>query len=117
VTFNLSDKDLADDLFRNIIRRRGHCELPADELCLWNKILETAHIFSRDYLQIRWSTDNALCLCHNCHSYFTNHPKIWKEKVKSKIGETNYLSLQERANTYVKIDYDTIIGSLRKNYL
>ena len=117
MTFNLSKKDIADDLFRNIVRRRGVCELSADENCLRNKELETAHIFSRSYYQIRWSEDNALCLCHNCHRFYTDNPATWKRVVKEKIGEDNYQSLVDRSNKYLKINYDTIIQSLRQNYL
>ena len=113
----LSKKDLADELFRKIVRKRGFCELPANEDCLKNRELETAHILSRNYYQIRWSEDNALCLCHNCHRFYTDNPATWKKAVKEKIGELAHQSLQDRGNMYMKIDYGTIMSDLRKKLL
>lgn len=39
--------------------------------------LEWAHIKSRSRKNIRWEPWNCVCLCNQCHRFFTQHPDLW----------------------------------------
>lgn len=47
---------------------------------------------------MKFDLDNALCLCSNCHFYFTNHPAEFKIFVDEILGEGKYLELKRRSN-------------------
>lgn len=103
-------EDQADALFREIVRLPGVCKR-----CGSNYMLQTAHIISRSYHQIRWSLDNAICLCAKCHVYFTHHPVEWEIWIKKLIGEEKYNELQYRAIQYhIPIDYELIVARLKE---
>jgi len=97
----------ADKLFSDKIKSIGKCEK-----CGKRKYLQTAHIISRRYKQVRWDLDNAVCLCRGCHVYFTHHPIEWDLWVEDKIGTALYKGLKTRALMYGKIDYEHIIKNL-----
>ena len=97
----------ADKLFGEIVRSRGKCER-----CGSKDFLQTAHLISRRYKQVRWDLDNAFCLCRNHHVYFTHHPIEWDLYVEDKIGTTLYKTLKTRALIYGKIRYEEIIKDL-----
>jgi len=99
----------ADKLFSDKIKSIGKCEK-----CGKRKYLQTAHIISRRYKQVRWDLDNALCLCRACHLWGTNFPLEWEEFVLDKIGRISYDMLKTRALQYGKIDYEEIIKKLQK---
>ena len=98
----------ADKLFADIIKSEGKCER-----CGSRDYLQTAHIISRRYKQVRWDLDNAVCLCRGDHVYFTHHPLEWEEWVVDKIGELAYIELKTKAMMYGKIDYEMIIDRLK----
>ena len=99
----------ADKLFGEIIRSRGKCER-----CGSKDFLQTAHLISRRYKQVRWDLDNAVCLCRGCHVYFTHHPIEWDLYVEDKIGTNIYKTLKTKALIYGKIDYEAIINKLKE---
>ena len=105
----LTNLELADELFRQIIRSKGFCERKGER-----ENLQTAHIIPRSYHQVRWDLDNAFCLCSRCHRYFTNRPIEFEAFVVSKIGKAHYQELKERAIDYKTIDYKAIIQRLQK---
>ena len=102
----------ADDLFSQLIRSKGKCER-----CGSKDFLQTAHLISRRYKQVRWDLTNALCLCRGCHVYFTHHPIEWDLYVEDKIGINLYKTLKTRALIYGKLDYDKTIKELENKYL
>ena len=102
--------ELADELYRQIIRSKGFCER-----CGKRENLQTAHIISRSYHQVRHDLDNSFCLCDGCHRYFTNRPIEFETFVKSKIGEAHYQELKDRAIDYKKIDYKAVIKRLQES--
>src|SRR3990167_1123696 len=101
------DKKLADKLFSELIRRPAKCFRCGS---IYN--LQCAHILSRSYYTVRWSLDNAVCLCSKCHVYFTFHPLEWEDFIKPRIGEAKWLELRKRALAYQKIDYKATIEGL-----
>jgi len=71
----------ADALARKACHARGYCEA-----AFWAKYsppkttggkcgqeLQWCHILSRRHKKIRWSPLNCLCMCADCHRYFTDH--------------------------------------------
>jgi hypothetical protein len=77
---NTKLRDKADRLFAARIRSRGRCECCGFTANEWTS-MECAHVLSRRYYAIRWSEENAVCLCGDafgCHAYFTAHPAKWE---------------------------------------
>lgn len=71
----------ADNLARKDCHSRGYCEA-----CEWPKLnppkttkgacgggLQWCHIEGRRHKKIRWNPLNCLCMCAQCHLYFTDH--------------------------------------------
>jgi hypothetical protein len=72
---------LADRLFSEYIRTRDdwqcrNCGSPKHPQC--------AHVVSRRYRAIRWSSENAVCLCKRCHMKYTNDPIGWEKWVEDR---------------------------------
>src|SRR3990167_7175179 len=101
-------KKAADILFSQIIRKAAKCYRCSS---IYN--LQTAHIFSRWYLPVRYNTRNAVCLCAKCHMYFTYRPLEWEIYIKGQIGEEEYNELKKMALSYLKIDYQEVIERLQ----
>lgn len=91
-----SQKKKADDLFRKIIRSRGHCEAAGWDRLRCGGVLQTAHIVPRRYLSVRWDEENAYCMCAAHHTYFTYFPLAWERFRDSRLGAF-YLVLRARA--------------------
>lgn len=94
-----------DDLAGAIVRSRGYCEH-----CGRKDKLQWCHIVGRSARQVRWDLDNAYCLCHQCHFYFTNHPHTFYDFV----GAERYAKLMLRANDFKKIDHKTKLLELNE---
>lgn len=93
-----------DKLAGAIVRSRGFCEC-----CGVSRNLTWAHIITRGVDHMRWDLDNALCLCWDCHSYYTVHPDEWKIFLFEYIGEEKYWELVRRSNDI------TLMGQFDKN--
>lgn len=112
----LPKKAQLDKLCGSIVRARGYCQK-----CGETQNLTWAHIIGRDCLRIRWRTDNALCLCLDCHRYYdqTAEGKIaWPDFVKSIIGEKKYNELLDASSynwrTFQRVDYGKLAYDLNK---
>lgn len=81
-----------DKLFSIIIRSRGKCER-----CGKTKSLNTAHIFSRINLAMRWDKDNAFCFCVGCHFWGHQNPILFTEFVREKLGDEKYKELKKKS--------------------
>ena len=77
-----------DKWFSMIVRSVGECVR-----CGAISGLQCAHIISRRYLGVRFSLDNALCLCASCHMFFTYRPLEWDRYITDRIGEQAFLDL------------------------
>ena len=112
----LPKKARLDQLCGELVRARGKCQR-----CGTNKNLTWAHIIGRSCYRTRWRTDNALCLCLDCHYYFdqTEEGKQEFESfVISVIGERKYQELVRASsynwNTFQKVDYGKVMYDLNK---
>jgi len=86
-------RDEADRWFSNVVRlnRQSTCERCGSE-----GRTECAHIFGRRAKSVRWSLDNAVCLCHYCHQYFTANPLEFTLWIKKNIGQAHMDILREK---------------------
>lgn len=59
-------------LFSKFIRKLDHCERCAKTSK--QAQLQTAHIYSRRYVNLRYDINNVLCLCASCHRWAHDNP-------------------------------------------
>jgi 5-methylcytosine-specific restriction endonuclease McrA len=85
-------KDSLDRWFSMIVRSVGVCAS-----CGTSERLQCAHVVSRRYLGVRYSIDNAMCLCAACHLRYTHRPLEWEQFVISRMGEPALLDIKRRA--------------------
>ncbi len=103
-------KEALDRTFSLIVRSAGSCFR-----CGKTDSLQCAHIISRRYLGVRFSLDNALCLCAGCHMYFTYRPLEWEEYITALKGEASFADLKRRAREFVgPLDRASIAQELYK---
>ena len=60
--------------------------------------MDCAHIYGRRAKSVRWSLDNALCLCRTCHRIFTENPLDFTHWLESHLGEGHMEILKEKRN-------------------
>lgn len=100
----------ADKLFSEYIRGRDgwacrRCGSPYSPQC--------AHILSRRYRSVRWSPENAVCLCQKCHMKFTHDPLAWEDWCEERFpGRLEVLKGIVRAGSQ-REDYEALCESLR----
>ncbi len=72
----------ADAAFSRFIRARdGACVK-----CGGRDYLQTMHIISRRYRQVRWNSNNALAGCRKCHTYFEHRPLEWQRFINDRAN-------------------------------
>jgi 5-methylcytosine-specific restriction endonuclease McrA len=81
--------------------------------------LQGAHIFSRRSRSTRWSLDNGLTLCWQCHIPFAHKEPILFTRFVEKLKGKPFLdALQRKNNKIVKNqDYETIKQGLEEAIL
>ena len=93
-------RDAADKWFSDVVRKKaGH----VCENC--NKVegrMECAHIYGRSAKSVRWSLDNAVCLCHYCHMRFTANPLEFTKWLVETLGEGHMEMLREKWQVLMK---------------
>jgi hypothetical protein len=93
-------RDAADKWFSDVVRKKaGH----VCESC--NKVegrMECAHIYGRAAKSVRWSLDNAVCLCHYCHMRFTANPLELTKWLEETLGEGHMEMLREKWQVLMK---------------
>lgn len=93
-------RDAADKWFSDVVRKKaGH----VCESC--NKVegrMECAHIYGRSAKSVRWSLDNAVCLCHYCHMKFTANPLEFTRWLEDTLGEGHMEMLREKWQVLMK---------------
>lgn len=99
-----------DKKFRKIIHARGHCEAADLGGCFGD--LECSHRIKRGQKAVRWSEDNADCLCSTHHKLlgpnrelyrdFVGHEK-WDELETYKgVSEPDLAEVNKRLSTRLK---------------
>ena len=60
--------------------------LAADNTCenCSGQATDCAHIYSRKKFTVRWSKDNAIALCRECHNSFGKEPCVWTDFIDAK---------------------------------
>ena len=93
-------RDAADKWFSDVVRKKaGH----VCEGC--GKVegrMECAHIYGRSAKSVRWSLDNAVCLCHYCHMQFTANPLEFTKWLEETLGEGHMEMLREKWQVLMK---------------
>lgn len=79
-------KKKMDKLFSEKVRAIGFCQY-----CGSTENLQTAHIFSRKNLSIRWDPENAVCLCVKHHLYWAHKEPVGFTRWVSKVKNIEYL--------------------------
>lgn len=93
-------RDAADKWFSDVVRKKaGH----VCESC--GKVegrMECAHIYGRAAKSVRWSMDNAVCLCHYCHMKFTANPLEFTKWLEDTLGQGHMDMLREKWQVLMK---------------
>ena len=107
-------KRKADKIFSQFIRSLDHCEK-----CGSYKNLQTSHVYSRRYINLRYDVKNVLCLCAKCHFEWHQSPleaMMWfnqaypervkylvnKKKIIKKWTLKDYLQAIEVVKNYIR---------------
>ena len=63
---------------------------------------DAAHIYSRRSKVVRWSMDNALCLCRYHHQWFESNPVAFTDFLIAHYGEEHMDRLRVKAQGHMK---------------
>lgn len=76
--------------------------------------LEWSHRVKRKARSVRWDTDNADCLCHECHAYFETRPIEYAAFYASpaRHNPADPVELEQRGNKMWDKDYGVVIVRL-----
>lgn len=93
-------RDQADKWFSDVVRQKAnytceHCHKTDSRM-------ECAHIYGRRLKSVRWSLDNAVCLCHWCHRVFTENPVQFTDWLNQYFGAGHLEILNEKRNQIFK---------------
>jgi hypothetical protein len=88
-----------DRAFSEFIRSRGRCAKCHRSSGVQ---LQTAHIFSRANLAVRWDNDNALCLCAADHFWAHQNPLLFSKFCEEHLGAERYSQLIMKATMIKK---------------
>lgn len=79
-----------DIVFSLLVRERAGNVCEASGATARECQLECCHVEGRRNRSTRWHPDNAFCLSHAMHLYYTENPISWAEWVRRKLGEERY---------------------------
>ena len=100
-------RDAADKWFSDVVRLKSESTC---EHCGKFGRQECAHIYGRAAKSVRWSLDNAVCLCHYCHRTFTANPLDFSRWCMEHLGPGHMELLREKWNikmpSYQPISYN-----------
>lgn len=87
-------REACDKWFSDVVREKAnytceHCKKTDSRM-------ECAHIYGRRLKSVRWSLDNAVCLCHWCHRDFTENPLKFTDWLNQYFGEGHMEILREK---------------------
>lgn len=103
-----------DKLFSEVIRLRakGFCE----HCHKWVKDegISPSHYYGRTRHSVRWDEDNVQGLCNYCHNIlFHNNRMKYFEWLFHRLGSERLSLLADRAETFIKMDFETIKTQLQ----
>jgi hypothetical protein len=96
-----------DRLFGEAVRARGQCER-----CGSTTNLQCAHVVHRRYEPVRWSQENALCLCSKCHYWGHAFPLDWEDFVVGVMGPDGFDALKRDAQSGRETDFYALLAEL-----
>ena len=104
-------RDAADIHFSRAVRHRDRhtCQYCGQEGT------DCAHIYGRARKSVRWSMDNALCLCRYHHRWFGEHPVAFTDWLTSKYGEGHMAILREKQAAVMKTNKE-LRAEISKHY-
>lgn len=101
--------DEADRLVGRFVKRRdGGCVV-----CGSHHWIEWAHVHRRQHTRLRWEPENAVTLCKDHHTYFTNNPRAWRDFIEE-YAPGLWEELLERERTLPRPDIGDVIVAFRK---
>ena len=92
-------RDAADKWFSDAVRMRDKSTCRS---CGKEGRTECAHIYGRANKRLRWSTENALALCHYCHQFYTANPLDFYAFLYEEFGEEAMIELKRKSNEIYK---------------
>ena len=106
-------RESCDKWFSDVVRQKSnytceHCKKTDSRM-------ECAHIYGRRLKSVRWSLDNAVCLCHWCHRDFTENPLKFTDWLNQYFGEGHMDILREKKNAILKATPD-VKKDISKHY-
>ena len=105
-------RDAADKWFSDVVRLKSESIC---EHCGKHGRQECAHIYGRSAKSVRWSLDNAVCLCHYCHRTFTANPLDFSRWCMEHLGPGHMEMLREKWN--VKMPTNKLLrAEIAKHY-
>lgn len=104
-------RDSADKHFSLAVRERDK------HLCRFcgGEGTDCAHIFGRRIKAVRWSMDNAICLCRYHHNYFGENPIHFHDFLKQILGQDHLDSLRVKAAQVYKTN-EKLRKEISKHY-
>lgn len=93
-------REACDKWFSDVVRKKADfiCES-----CGRNDIgMDCAHIHGRRAKSVRWSLDNAVCLCRVCHMNYTSNPVDFTRWLEDYLGTAHLDILNEKKNVLLK---------------
>jgi len=93
-------REACDKWFSDVVRKKADfiCES-----CGRNDIgMDCAHIHGRRAKSVRWSLDNAICLCRVCHMNYTSNPVDFTRWLEDYLGTAHLDILNEKRNVLLK---------------
>lgn len=120
-------RDAADDAFSLCVRERANwtCEACGKvdidgQTNGRSATTDCAHIHGRRSRNVRWCSDNALCLCKSCHRKFTEQPIEFARLCEGLLGSGRLEMLRDRYNDlrikYTANDRKDIAAHYRAEY-
>lgn len=111
-------RDKYDRLFSDLVRERADwfCENCRKNFRHDPHGLHCSHLFGRGMKGLRLHKHNAFAHCQDCHEHFEQHPVLFAEWARQKLGDALYNVMRVLAGKPTKFtDYEREL--LHKHYL
>lgn len=93
-------REACDKWFSDVVRKKANHTC---ESCGRSDIgMDCAHIYGRREKSVRWSLDNAVCLCRVCHRNYTENPIDFAHWLNQYLGEGHMELLNEKRKVLMK---------------
>ena len=102
---NKSLKKYCDTLWSKLIKERAGYKC---EICQRGGRLNSHHIYSRRYMNLRYDIENGVCLCVKHHMIAHHRPIDFIEEMKAIRGKEWYERLRNKSQLIQKTDLELI---------